>query len=1165
MNAAPFRDLLFHTALKGTAVLVVALLLGLALHRMAAARRYALWITTMATLALLPLAMGLLPAWHVLPKASGEMEWPVMETPQFSINAEPALTAGSSRAIQPAAGAALPVQAPAQTAFSWNISWQDVVENIPLAWMLVACGLLLRLALSAWRLRHLESSLHPGACPMLEQAARELGLRRSPLLLIGPADSVPMVWGVFRPRLLLPQGFESWPHEKQRGVLLHELAHLKRGDPLALWLAQWVKALHWFNPLAWLTLRQLRADQERACDDAVMRQGVRASDYAQSLLDLSRHNRIAPGLSLCALTITRCAPVEGRVKAILDPVRRREGPTLRWLAGIAGCALLFALPVAMLQAIEGPVLRGRILDRNGVVLAESTKEKVRVYPLKTLAAHMVGYVRTPDQKHAQIYGGAGLEVKQDAALAAGRDVALTLDARIQALTMQAMKDGGVERGATVMLDPRTGEILASVSLPSFDPNDFIPSISHENWDRYLKDQDIPLFNRCFRGLYPPASTFTLLTAMAGFSTGLRNEHYQCTGSVTYGTRVLQCWKGVRDETGHGTLDLKGAVRDSCNCYWYQFGNATRVGAFEKLFDALGFNQNYGLVSHESTAILPSEAQLKKGSPSQGQVNMANLAIGQGLTLLSPVHLGILAATVANGGKVPQPSLMKRQATMPWHVELADQGVTADSMELLRQGMRAVVNDPAGTGKSAKSDKVVIAAKTGTAQWKLSSDQKLGLMIGFAPYDQPQIAFAVIYEGRSGEAVSGGALCGPVIKRIVEETLALPADGSGEVKPVEDEVTPLKQAQIEFDSHAEEIRREFQLLFKERSGTCTLKQIDVRHGRVTIFGEAVEMAAALGFKDALPQIAKKWEMEWSFPVPQPLEDGKRVKFMAEGVCKGSVENAAPSKTKTTTSDADRSIVMDPQVADLWKRLKRKGWLADLPAEAIVLDGNTERLEQYLPGTHRLFRFSLPQEAARRWLEDSIFVEGQREKLLRWPRLPASLNGTFTAANNCTVIVSGVNGETVQVVVFQRSIPPDEPGKNRPFQKPRPFRPILIAPDESQEPLPAGRLAPEYHGKGFTQAEAMPTLEVALPTLRPEISPQEVPLPTFRPEPGQHRLRVAEPLSVSLPQLPHPVDRFKGELSEESQKAITRSYRLTQMHSLLISSRMQQALIVKPPKA
>lgn len=827
MNTNPFLELLSHTALKGAAVLLVALLLGLMLRRMAAARRYALWITAIATLAVLPIAMWALPAWHVLPKVTGEIDMLVMEPKPVQENAASGLPTEDVTVTVPTARTAppQPAQIVTQPSFYWNTSWQDVVGYLPAVWMFIAVMLLLRLGLSAWRLRLLEVSLHPGECAKLIQAAGELGLRRLPRLLIGPNDSVPMVWGVFQPRLLLPQGFQEWSPEKQRGVLLHELAHLKRGDPLALWAAQWVKALHWFNPLVWLTLRQLRADQERACDDAVLCHGVRASDYAQSLLDLSRHNRIASGLSLCALTITRCAPVEARVKDILDPTRRREGLTLRWLAWLAVCALLITLPVAMLHAIEGPSLRGRILDRNGVVLAESTKEKVRVYPLKTLAAHVTGYTGRMGRDDDTLTGREAMELQQDYALRQGKDVSLSVDMRVQALTTRAMKEGGFARGAAVVLDPRSGEIFAAISLPAYDANKFVSSISSADYESYAKDKSLPLLNRCFRGLYPPASASTPLTAMAGFSTGLRNAHYQCTGSVTFGTRVLQCWKDVRDETGHGTLELKGAMLGSCNCYWYQFGNAISPSAFQKLFEALGFNQSYGLLSHESAGSLPNEADLKKGSPSQGQVNMANLVIGHGLILLSPVHLGILAATVANGGKVPRPSLMKRQATAPWRADLADQGVTADGMELLRQGMRAVVNDPAGTGKSAKSDKVVISAKTGTAEWKLSSDQKLGLMIGFAPYDQPQIAFAVIYEGRPGESVDSGALCGPVVKRIVEETLALPTDGSGEVKPVEEKNAPVSSSKAKLQQQSDnairmkpELANQWALLKKSRTAS-----------------------------------------------------------------------------------------------------------------------------------------------------------------------------------------------------------------------------------------------------------------------------------------------------------------------------------------------------------
>ena len=1411
MNTTLLLELLSHVALKGAAVLLVALLLGLGLRRMAAARRHALWITAFATLAVLPLAMWVLPAWRILPQTEAARDWPVVAPPLITDNASSFLPPEDESSGRHVSKPALPVlaQAPAQSVFLWAITWQDVVETLPMVWMLIAGLLLLRLGHSAWRLHRLEASLHPGECALVPQTARELGLQRMPRLLIGPSDSVPMVWGVLRPRLLLPQGFETWSPEKQRGVLLHELAHLKRGDPLALWAAQWVKALHWFNPLVWLTLRQLRADQERACDDAVLRHGVRASDYAQSLLDLSRHNRLAPGLSLCALTITRCAPVEARVKAILDPKRRREGVTLRWLAGLAGCALLITLPVAMLHAIEGgPALRGRILDRHGVVLAESTKEKVRSYPFKTLAAHVVGYTGRTKRDDDKPAGREAVELQQDFPLQQGKDVSLTVDMRVQALTTRAMKEGGFVSGAALVLDPRTGEILAAVSLPAYDANCFVPSISHADFRAYSTGKDQPLYNRCFRGLYPPASAAVPLTAMAGFSAGLRDEHYLCTGSVTYGTRVFHCWKGVRDETGHGTLDLKGAVHGSCNCYWYQFGNAAGLPAFQKLWGVLGFNQGDDLLLHASEGVLPNPEDLKKSSQPWGQADMANVAIGQGRILLSPLHLGILAATVANGGKVPQPSLVKKQGATPWRVDLADQGVTADSMELLRQGMRAVVNDPAGTGQSAKSDKAVIAAKTGTAQWKLTSNQKLGLMIGFAPYDQPQLAFAVIYEGRSGEAVSGGALCGPVVKRIVEETLALPADGSGAVLPVEDDIgkarEKLLQVQARFDAQAAELTREVDMIKGEG---LELKKVTVADGRLTILGEAVDTATALKVLTRLPQIGKSWVIEWNFPAPRALPDGKRVEFRAEGVCTAAaVQNAiTPPKGKITTA-MDADIILDPQLADRWRLLKKKGVLADLPAKAVIPKPGTWMVEWASP-----FQFTAPRDEVKLWLANSLGDAPRKhyEKQQPWPEKPGVFDYIYEGFGDCMIHIKTLDAETVEVRLWLQSrgqkpflIAPDEAVPPTPktaapkelsgvvsndtqpvddggqlkldfdieevsrqirllanktgtslkafkngdgkvsmiaysedLEGARMFgdlltqsgrqwgiswqvttprkvadRPVMmfvalgfyqtasisgaissppntsvsaavgvvspvsnwrtlqqfgkladlpadfaperitpaesltgpipsvmyaftasrkavhawltaslpskslaaqaiklrelagneafdhdflgqdlsrlrvvcagdkarvlisrmsrifeIAPDESQKPRPAGKLAREYRQDGLTSAEpVLPKLDVVLQTLRPTISTNEREyLAAFRLKPV--KLQASEPTSYPMITLPAPLELLKGELSEESQKAITRSYRLAQARSFLSSPRMQQALLGKPPKA
>lgn len=1203
MNTSPLLDFLSHTAMKSAAVLLVALLLGLMLRRLAAARRYSLWITAIAALAVLPLAMGLLPAWRVLPQASGEMEWPVMEPPQFSINAEAAMPAEGSVATTPAAGPALPEQAPASPAISWNISWHDVVEALPLAWMLVAGLLLLRLALSAWRLRRLESSLQPGACPLLEHTAREIGLKRTPCLLIGPADSVPMVWGVFRPRLLLPQGFDTWPHEKQRGVLLHELAHLKRGDPLALWLAQWVKALHWFNPLAWLTLRQLRADQERTCDDAVLRQGVRASDYAQALLDLSRHNRIAPGLSLCALTITRCAPVETRVKAILDPACRREGLTLRWLVVLISGALLFTLPVAMLHAIEGSLQRGRILDRNGVVLAESSKEKVRVYPFQAQAAHMIGYVRSSGEKDALLEGGAGLEKQQDAALTAGRDVALTLDMRIQSLAHRAMKEAGVTRGAAVVLDPRTGAILAAVSLPSFDPNLFVPAITQENWDRYLSDLDVPLLNRSLRG-FAPGSTFKLLTGLAGCAAGMGGQEYSCTGSVTYGNSVMKCWIHEQNGGGHGMLGMSDSLAVSCNCYWYRLGNAVGIEQIESMGRKVGFDSAYGIVDEEDEGILYGPSWMKQHHPQEKWTarHTANASIGQGYMLSTPLQMAVLAATVGNGGRVPQPGIIKQKEAGPWREDLTQGVMSAADVEPLRAGMRLAVNGGSGTGRLARSDKVIIAGKTGTSQnWRINADKQrvednLGWFIGFAPFENPQLAFAIVKNG----AKTGGGDCGPIAKRIVEEALALPADGSGQVLPAGAEVGGVheKSKQGQFDSMAGALRVAIERIRPSAETGFHLDQMFVKSGQVMLSGTASGVTQALEFRDKVLAVSFEDPLEWTCPVPSMLADGKRVKFemlgllvwkdknmttqeavkaarsrlrdprsnvwdavrtsaglaeapggrvafldgsgdttvyfyllrqeVADWLRKSFGENgdlswlggdaqktgrhtakdgceieitplessavfkvkvkssrkntaAAPSTQAQSRQLADAEIRMNPALAKPWSALKRVGLLADLPAGAQPFGLGDMHPERQLKSV-LTFRFRASREEVRRWLLESHCLPTKEDFLSTrsgslasalsqpavediaadWPASPQSFQRTFMAAGHCQIGIHVLEGEHVTVTV-SRSSPS-----------------ILIAPEESREPRPAGRLSPDHRKDRFTSAvPSVPALAATAP--------------------------------------------------------------------------------------
>ena len=796
-------ELLTHTAAKGAAVLIVAILVGLALRKLAAARRYAIWITAVGALAVLPFAMALLPAWHVLPKNTTQFEWPVVE-PDLPVEMSLGTPKVVETVISHSAVSSHPAPVVPPKSWRFDIFWEELLTWLPTVWLGIAAVMLLRLAWSAWCLRRLERVLKSGNCDVLEKVAREMGLARVPKLLVGDTNAVPMVWGVWRPRLLLPAGFEQWSADRLRGVLLHELAHLKRRDPLALWTAQWVKALHWFNPLAWLTIRQLRADQERACDDAVLRQGVRPSDYAQSLLDLSRHSRIAPGLALCALTITRCAPVEARVKAILDPNRRREPITRRWLACLAGFALLITLPVAMLHAIEGPKLRGRILDRHGVVLAESTPEKVRHYPLKTLAAHTLGYTGKSSTDNPTPQGRAGVEKQNDAVLKSGTDVALTFDMRIQALAHRAMTEAGVTRGAAVVLDPRTGEVLAAVSLPSYDPNLFVPSITHDDWERYIMDTDTPLVNRATHALTSSGSLFVPVTALAAFLDSKQADAYECAplsresgGGVKFGAVTKVCGPSLLDGRAHGSLTLEQALTRTCFSYFFQLGDKAGYPALLRMTDHLGLLQDKNIFDDTNMPLLLSEREVAERHSSKRMLldYTANAAVG-GSRPVSPMQMAVVYAALATG-KVWEPSILQDGRRKP-RADLNDLSGLPDGLARVRAGLQDAVSLTEGRAHAAASSQVSLSALAGVyatgPRGPLSETFNHHHWIaGFAPANEPSLAFVIYADKSTPERTPAQGWLGPVTKRIVEGALALPADGSGEVKPVEDTAWRMPQS------------------------------------------------------------------------------------------------------------------------------------------------------------------------------------------------------------------------------------------------------------------------------------------------------------------------------------------------------------------------------------
>jgi len=1019
----PWHEMLSHIAIKGALLLALALGLGLMLRQMSAGRRYVVWLSAVIALAVLPLVMPFLPAWRVLPQVSVPVEMPVMEpvmddevesVPELAVEPTTMPTAIKT----PSQPVPVKVAAPA---WRWSYSWQ---ETLIMGWLSVASLLLLRLIYSVWRLRRLEGLCETGGCALITKLSREIGLRCEPRLVIGPRDAVPMVWGVWRPRLLLPLGFESWPEEKLSAVLLHELAHLKRGDPLALWAAQLMQVMHGINPLAWLTLRQLRADQERACDDTVLRHGVRASDYAQYLLDLSRQTRLAPGISFCALTVTRSAPVEQRVAAILDPQVQRDGATGRWALGLLAVVSLVVLPLAMLQAADAVVdLRGRILDRNGVVLAESTKEKVRHYPMKTLAAHMIGYTRVSGPKDDSPEGHTAIEKQQNAALKQGKDVSLSVDARIQSLAIQAMLDGGVTRGAAVVLDPRTGEILAAVSLPSYNPNVFIPSISQENWDVFNDNKDNPLMNRAV-STYAPGSCYMPLTALAGIAAGVGEQKFTCEGSVTYGSKNMQCWINRQNGGKHGELSMTTALTASCSCFWYQFGNAAGIEQIGKVGRKIGLGSRYGIDVDERAGIMPGPTWLKENHPGEtwSPGYTANTSIGQGLVLATPLQLAVLAATVGNGGQVPEPSLMKKRGKTKWRADLTADGLPVAQIEQLREGMRLVVNGESGTGQSARSDKVVIAGKTGTAQhWRIVDGKPVedshAWFIGFAPFDKPTLAFAILKQGGK----SGGADCAPIAKRVIEEVLALPADGSGEVKAVGDALgaawEKIVAAKAEFDSKAATISGEIQKAKPDEKTGFMLSELKNGDGTVTMSGVASGMIQALEFRDKLVVIGKKHGIEWSFPVPKTMKDGKRVEFEAEGQplrkltvekpemtieeMKKKTEELRALRVNRQSSEALMEEYRKKEQAE-WEAFRQEVGLAELPSKTSVLRVDLKSATR---------EFLLSRDEAKSWLRACTGDQAN----VNWLEAGERTGHCYAAKNGHEIEVSSAGPKEVLVIV------------------------------------------------------------------------------------------------------------------------------------------------------
>jgi len=472
---------------------------------------------------------------------------------------------------------------------------------------------------------------------------------------------------------------------------------------------------------------------------------------------------------------------EPSVRAIVE--RHRREPAYR--------------PITIVQDATLPqvaAVRARRLDTElpGVVVEQVP---TRSYP-ETMGAHLFGYVGEVNDaqvangdgglKSGDIVGQSGIEKVYNAMLmgedgakrvvvnSVGREIRtleedqpteghrlqLTVDIDVQKAIEDSF-DALAFNGAAVVLDPNNGDVLGFTSRPAYDPNAFAAGIDRVTWASLTSDEDRPLNDRAIQGRYSPGSTFKMAVATAALQEGVITPDFKvhCVGGATFYGRPFKCWK----KGGHGTMDLRHAIEQSCNVYFYTIGNMTGIDKIHKWATLLGLGEKSGIdLPNEVQGLVPSpewKQQYRKEKWYAGET--VSVSIGQGSVSVTPVSMAVYAATLANGGTRVTPHLLKAVddgsgwKPVPPPEPRSKAPLDPVKLQAIRDGLWMVVNQ-AGTGHNAILKGYDVSGKTGTAQvisnqgkeraGKTDKDLRdNGWFVFFAPRDNPQIAGVVFLE------------------------------------------------------------------------------------------------------------------------------------------------------------------------------------------------------------------------------------------------------------------------------------------------------------------------------------------------------------------------------------------------------------------------------------
>ena len=432
----------------------------------------------------------------------------------------------------------------------------------------------------------------------------------------------------------------------------------------------------------------------------------------------------------------------------------------------------------------------------------------RFYPYNNLAAHLIGYVgivqedwkELPEEKRSssQIVGHSGIELLENdymigldggrqaefdhmgreiqvlgkpVASVPGEDISLNLDIRLQKVATEAMHG---ESGAVIVMNPKTGEILALGSFPDFDPNLFSGGIDQENWSRLLDNPEHPLENKAIQGLYAPGSIFKVVTAYAGLDKGLITPQtkYVCNGYyfIKGLSDPFECWK----EGGHGKISLIDAIKGSCNVYFYNTGLEVGVDAIHKYANLFELGKITGVgLQNEKAGLIPN-SKWKKSTFKEPwyRGETPSTAIGQGYIITTPLQVLNMINILANDGLLMPPSLFKdQQGLQSQQIPLKD-----EYLSLIREGMVAVVNAEGGTARKVQFEEFTVAGKTATSQVishktleTLDNETKASKIfqnhawfVAFGPAEEPEISVLALVEHGGG----GSKAAAPVVRKIL---------------------------------------------------------------------------------------------------------------------------------------------------------------------------------------------------------------------------------------------------------------------------------------------------------------------------------------------------------------------------------------------------------------